>query len=66
MELAFHFARKVLKKNGTFVAKVFAGGTDTKLLDEIKLHFDKVRHFKPPASRSESKETYLVAQGFKG
>jgi 23S rRNA (uridine2552-2'-O)-methyltransferase len=66
VELAFHFGKKVLKKNGTFVAKVFAGGTDTILLDEIKLHFEKVRHFKPPASRSESKETYLVAQGFKG
>lgn len=66
MELAFDFAKKVLGKNGTFVAKVFAGGTDNKLLADLKKHFKSVRHFKPPASRSESKETYLVAQGFKG
>ncbi len=66
VELAFDFAKKVLRKDGTFVAKVFRGGTDTKLLDEIKKHFKTVRHFKPPASRSESKETYLVAQGFQG
>jgi len=66
VELAFDFACKVLGENGTFVTKVFAGGTDNKLLAEMKKHFKTVRHFKPPASRSESKETYLVAQGFKG
>jgi len=66
VELAFDFAKKVLGPNGTFVAKVFAGGTDNTLLTDLKKHFKSVRHFKPPASRSESKETYLVAQGFKG
>lgn len=66
VEIAFDFSKKVLAKNGTFVAKVFRGGADNDLLDEIKKHFKSVRHFKPPASRSESKETYLVAQGFKG
>ncbi|MEZ5759266.1 MAG: RlmE family RNA methyltransferase [Emcibacteraceae bacterium] len=66
VELAFDFATKVLVKNGTFVAKVFAGGTDNKLLEDVKKRFKSVRHYKPPASRSESKETYLVAQGFLG
>lgn len=66
VELAFDFSKKVLGPNGTFVTKVFAGGTDTVLLADLKKHFKSVRHFKPPASRSESKETYLVAQGFKG
>lgn len=66
VELAFDFAKKVLGENGTFVAKVFAGGADNTLLGDLKKHFKSVRHFKPPASRSESKETYLVAQGFKG
>ena len=66
VELAFHFAKKVLCPDGTFVAKVFAGGTDNELLADLKKNFKSVRHFKPPASRSESKETYLVAQGFKG
>jgi len=65
VELAFDFAKKVLGKNGIFVAKVFAGGTDNILVADLKKHFKSVRHFKPPASRSESKETYLVAQGFK-
>lgn len=65
-ELAFHFAQKVLGPNGTFVTKVFAGGTDNQLLEDVRKHFKSVRHFKPPASRSASKETYLVAQGFKG
>jgi 23S rRNA (uridine2552-2'-O)-methyltransferase len=65
VELAFDFAKKTLAKNGTFVAKVFSGGTETELLKDIRANFTKVRHFKPPASRSESKETYLVAQGFK-
>lgn len=64
VELAFDFSKKVLGENGTFIAKVFAGGTDNTLLIELKKHFRSVRHFKPPASRSESKETYLVAQGF--
>lgn len=66
VELAFDFSKKVLGENGTFVAKVFAGGADNTLLVDLKKHFKSVRHFKPPASRSESKETYLVAQGFKG
>ena len=66
MELAFDFAIKVLGEDGTFIAKVFAGGTDTNILANLKNNFSSVRHFKPPASRSESKETYLVAQGFKG
>ena len=66
MELAFDFAIKVLGEDGTFIAKVFAGGTDTNILANLKNNFRSVRHFKPPASRSESKETYLVAQGFKG
>ncbi len=66
MELAFDFAIKVLGTDGTFIAKVFAGGTDANILANLKSNFTSVRHFKPPASRSESKETYLVAQGFKG
>jgi 23S rRNA (uridine2552-2'-O)-methyltransferase len=65
VEIAYHFAKKVLAENGTFVAKVFKGGADNDLLNQIKADFKSVRHFKPPASRSESKETYMVAQGFK-
>ncbi len=66
VELAYYFAIEVLKPNGWFVAKVLAGGTETALLNEIKKHFTNVRHAKPPASRKDSSETYLIARGFRG
>jgi len=66
VELAVYFAQEVLKKDGWFIAKVLAGGTETELLKEMRKHFDKVQHAKPPASRKDSSETYVVASGFKG
>lgn len=66
VEMAAEFAFDTLKPGGTFVAKVFQGGTSSELLEQMKGRFEKVRHFKPGASRSESPETFLVAQGFKG
>ena len=65
-EMAAHFAFDVLKPGGFFVAKVFQGGSSGELLDQLKARFDKVRHFKPDASRSESAETFVIATGFKG
>ncbi len=65
VEAAFYFARKTLGEGGVFVAKVFRGGADKDLLAEMKSCFKSVRHFKPPASRTQSAETYLVARGFK-
>ncbi|WP_321391432.1 RlmE family RNA methyltransferase [Emcibacter sp.] len=66
VEAAYYFAEDVLKPGGAFVAKVFAGGTNNELLDRIKGRFDTIRHYKPPASRTGSPETYLVAMGFRG
>lgn len=66
VEVALHFALEVLTPGGTFVAKVFQGGTEKTLLDMLKKNFTLVRHAKPPASRKESAETYVVATGFKG
>ena len=66
VEAAHLFATEVLKPGGTFVAKVFQGGTQSELLGEIKKNFEKVKHIKPPASRKESSEQYVVATGFKG
>jgi len=63
-ELAAHFAMEVLLPGGTFVCKFFQGGAEKTLLDKLKKNFSKVKHAKPAASRSESSETYLVAQGF--
>lgn len=64
-EEAFLFAQEVLAKEGSFVAKVLQGGTEKELLQLLKKHFEKVYHFKPPASRSDSAEMYVVAIGFR-
>jgi len=66
VEAVYEFACRVLKPGGTFVAKVLQGGTEGNLLSRLKKSFTKVGHFKPPASRKESTEIYVVAQGFKG
>jgi len=65
-EDAFLFAGTILKPGGTFVAKVFQGGTEGALLLTLKREFVEVRHAKPAASRAESAETYVVAKGFRG
>jgi len=66
VEMAALFAYETLKPGGFFIAKVFQGGTEGELLDQLKHRFEKVRHYKPDASRSESAETFLIAMGFKG
>ncbi len=66
VEAALDFAVQVLEPGGGFVAKVLAGGADNSLVAELKRHFIAVKHAKPPASRKESSEWYVVAQGFKG
>jgi 23S rRNA (uridine2552-2'-O)-methyltransferase len=65
VEMAAEFAIDVLAPGGAFVAKVFQGGTEQQLLAILKRHFATTAHVKPPASRSESAETYLVAKGFR-
>jgi 23S rRNA (uridine2552-2'-O)-methyltransferase len=66
VEAAMHFAAEVLRPGGAFVAKVLAGGADSNLVAELKRHFTTVKHAKPPASRKDSSEWYVIAQGFKG
>jgi 23S rRNA (uridine2552-2'-O)-methyltransferase len=66
VEAAVDFARTILKPGGDFVAKVFRGGTEAALLADMKRDFASVHHAKPPASRQESVELYLVAKGFRG
>jgi 23S rRNA (uridine2552-2'-O)-methyltransferase len=65
-EAAAHFACDVMKPGGTFLCKVFQGGTERDLLDLLKRKFSVVRHVKPPASRAGSAELYVLATGFKG
>jgi 23S rRNA (uridine2552-2'-O)-methyltransferase len=65
-EVAADFAVKVLKPGGHFLSKTFQGGTENELLNLLKRNFKTVHHVKPPASRDESVELYILAKGFKG
>jgi 23S rRNA (uridine2552-2'-O)-methyltransferase len=65
-EAAHDFARDVLKPGGVFVAKVLRGGTERALLERLKRDFRTVRHVKPPASRADSAEMFVIATGFRG
>lgn len=66
LEYAFDFACRALKPGGTFVAKSFTGGTTGELLKQVKEKFESVHHIKPPASRKDSVEMFIVALGYKG
>jgi 23S rRNA (uridine2552-2'-O)-methyltransferase len=65
-EVAADFAVSVLRPGGHFLAKTFQGGTENELLAGLKRHFASVHHVKPPASREDSVELYLLAKGFRG
>ena len=65
-ETAAYFAFDVLEEGGTFVAKVLAGGAEGDLQKLLKQKFEKVANVKPPASRSDSSEKFVVATGFGG
>ncbi len=64
-ETAFHFAQECLEEGGSFAAKILQGGTEAELLTELKKSFTVVKHFKPPASRKDSAEMFVVATGFR-
>jgi 23S rRNA (uridine2552-2'-O)-methyltransferase len=66
IEAALEFAFDVLEDGGTFVAKVLAGGAEIEMQTLLKKSFRKVANVKPPASRSDSSEKFVVAQGFRG
>ncbi|MDQ6434970.1 RlmE family RNA methyltransferase [Mesorhizobium sp. LHD-90] len=65
-EVAADFAISVLRPGGHFLTKTFQGGTEAELLTRLKQNFRSVHHVKPPASRDESVELYLLARDFKG
>jgi 23S rRNA (uridine2552-2'-O)-methyltransferase len=65
-EIAAQFAIDNLKPGGHFLSKTFQGGTENLILDLLKRNFRSVHHVKPPASRQESVELYILAKGFKG
>ena len=65
VEAALAFAFDVLDEGGTFVAKVLAGGAEAGMQTTLKRHFRKVANVKPSASRADSSEKFVVAQGFR-
>jgi 23S rRNA (uridine2552-2'-O)-methyltransferase len=65
-EIAHEAALELLAPGGSFVCKVLQGGAQGDLLAALKRDFAEMRHVKPPASRADSSEVYLVAQGFRG
>jgi 23S rRNA (uridine2552-2'-O)-methyltransferase len=64
-EMSLAFAVQILVPGGAFVAKLFQGGAEHDMLNLLKKHFRTVRHAKPPASRKDSKEMYVVATQFR-
>ena len=66
VETGLEFAVEILRPGGSYVAKVLAGGADKDLVASLKRNFATVKHAKPPASRKDSSEWYVIAQGFKG
>ncbi len=65
-EAAAYFAREVLARGGSFLCKVLQGGSEAALLFQLKRDFASVKHVKPPASRADSAELYLLARGYRG
>ena len=65
-EMALEFASHILAPGGVFVAKVFQGGTESLMLTPMKRMFTQVKHVKPPASRKDSSELYVLGMGFRG
>ncbi|MGY9056309.1 MAG: RlmE family RNA methyltransferase [Alphaproteobacteria bacterium] len=65
-DIAYDVAKSMLAPEGHFVVKLFQGGAHGDLLNTLKKDFKAVRHAKPPASRKDSSELYLVAQGYRG
>lgn len=65
VEMAYEFATEVLKPEGSFVAKVWQGGAQHELLAQMKKDFKTTKHIKPPSSRQDSSESFVVAQGFR-
>jgi len=65
LEEALHLSEQILRDGGTFVGKIFQGGSSDEILKELRKKFTTVKYFKPDSSRKDSSETYLVALGFK-
>jgi 23S rRNA (uridine2552-2'-O)-methyltransferase len=66
LEYGLDFAKRALKPGGAFIAKSFTGGETGELIREMKMCFTSVHQVKPPSSRPDSVEMFIVALGFRG
>lgn len=65
LEEALTLSKQILKEGGSFVGKIFQGGSSDQILKDLRVNFKEVRYFKPESSRKDSSEIYLVAIGFR-
>ena len=59
---ALRFAKDQLKPNGSFVSKIFMGSTFNEIVDNGKKNFKEVKVYKPPSSRKDSKESFIICK----
>ena len=59
---AMFFAKDILEVNGSFVSKIFMGGTFNEIVEEGKKYFKDVKVFKPKSSRKDSKESFIICR----
>ena len=62
---AMNFSLKILKKNGIFVSKIFMGSSFNEIVDSAKKNFKEFHVYKPPSSRKESKENFIICKNLK-
>ena len=65
VRVVFSLARGTLAEGGAFLAKIFEGPDADAVFRELQAEFDKVRRIRPPATRKESFELYLLGKGFR-
>ena len=62
---AMNFSLKILKKNGVFVSKIFMGSSFNEIVDSAKKNFKEFHVYKPPSSRKESKENFIICKNLR-
>tara|TARA_B100000029_G_scaffold486915_1_gene541734 strand:+ start:51 stop:605 length:555 start_codon:yes stop_codon:yes gene_type:complete len=62
VEKVLEISSQILEKDGILISKIFQGGAQGELINQMKKTLNSVKYFKPKASRIESSEIYLVAK----
>ena len=62
---AMHFAISVLRPKGIFLSKIFMGSTFNEIVENAKKNFKESKIFKPPSSRKDSKESFIICKNLR-